>query len=260
MMTKRKPFLAIATGLLCFLFTAIVSVPAEAHGKHPGRAQRVKSCTTKGDARMTLSVAGHTTDYAVHRFKIQDLVTKADIKRAQDAMYEFLKWKLGNPTAVCVQYISTGYGHFAKAYSDEAGAALLVFKLPKEKGGHSQFYLPPQLVDLELKINKTLIPLYAAALQAEFRIPAFVSKQLLNAWFEARAKGLKRLGINIPKKYDFPNELVLLAIDTKRNPKATQARLQHAIDKAESEAGGAPKGRTPRKPRKGIISPLKRGG
>ena len=66
----------------------------------------------KGDSRTTRSVAGHTTAFAIKRFKIADLVTDDDVRRAQREMYDLLKWKLGNPTAVCVTYIGHGYGHF----------------------------------------------------------------------------------------------------------------------------------------------------
>ena len=119
-----KRVLAVAVGAICLI---VASLPGsvEAHGKHPGRARRVKSCTTKGDVRMTRSVAGHTVNYALGRHQLQDRVTPADIDRAVSEMYNFLKRKLGNPTAVCAQYISTGYGHFERAYSDEARTMLL---------------------------------------------------------------------------------------------------------------------------------------
>ncbi len=133
-----KRVLAVTVGAICLI---VASLPGsvEAHGKHPGRARRVKSCTTKGDVRMTRSVAGHTVNYALGRHQLQDRVTQADIDRAVSEMYDFLKRKLGNPTAVCAQYISTGYGHFERAYSDEARAMLLGVRGLNPNGARSKF-------------------------------------------------------------------------------------------------------------------------
>ena len=133
-----KRVLAVTVGAICLI---VASLPGsvEAHGKHPGRARRVKSCTTKGDVRMTRSVAGHTVNYALGRHQLQDRVTPADIDRAVSEMYNFLKRKLGNPTAVCAQYISTGYGHFERAYGDEARAMLLGESGLKANGASSKF-------------------------------------------------------------------------------------------------------------------------
>jgi hypothetical protein len=57
---------------------------------------------------------------------------------------------------------------------------------------------------------------------------------------DEEAKVLKRMGINIPKKYDFPNTLVQLTIDAKREPQKTRARMQRAINAAAKQEGIRP--------------------
>jgi hypothetical protein len=145
---------------------------------------------------------------------------------------------------VAGQFVTAGYEHFDNAYVDEAAAALLWFELPKEKAGHSMFYLPPQLVDLKLMIDRTIgAEIGARVLEAYYGIPPEVSKPILIAIAEQEAKIDKRLGFNIPKKYDFPNGLVMLALDARRNPQATRAKLQKAIDEATArQKAGQPAG------------------
>jgi len=230
MKRNRKYLFTVGIGVLS-LFVAFMLELVEAHEKHPGRAERVKQVAKRGDSRMTLSVAGHTTDYALHHFNLHDLVAPSDIERSGEAMYEFLKWKLGNPSAVAAQYISTGYGHFEKAYGDEAGAALMGFELPKE-GGRPDFYFPTQLLNLGLQIEEAMVPIAAKAIEAEFAIPAFITTPLLKAYVKEKYKVLGRVGFNIPQKYDFSNELLMLAIDAKRDPNGTRTKLQRVINTA----------------------------
>jgi hypothetical protein len=71
--------------------------------------------------------------------ELADLVDETAIKKARKETYAFLKWKLGNPSAICGQYASAGQKHFNKAYSDEAAAALLGFDLPNEKDRRATF-------------------------------------------------------------------------------------------------------------------------
>lgn len=203
---------------------------------NPGRSAEC----AKGDTKVVREIARRTVKYAEGKWKIGDLTSDAAVRTAEQEMYEFFKWKLGNPTAVCGQYITAGYDHFKQAYGDEAAAALLGFDLPNEKDGHSEFFLPKELVELRLAIQKAAIPAAAMALEKAYGIPALVSRPLLNAYVEAEAKVLKRAGINIPKKYDFPNGLVKLTVDARRNPEKTRAALQRQIDDAVGTAGAKP--------------------
>ena len=241
MTTTRKRLAACFAGLLTLGLIVGAAPDASAHGKHPGRALRVKQCL-RGDSRTTRSVAGHTTAFAIERFKIGDLVANGDVERAQREMYDLLKWKLGNPTAVCVTYVAHGYRHFERAYSDEAAAALLGFDLPNERGGRASFQLPPELVNLNLRLEQAMIPAAVAVLQALYGIPAAVGKPLLELYIREKHEFIGRLGINIPKRYDFPNGLVTMTIHAHRDLRGTRNRIQRAITKQASASGRGRKG------------------
>ena len=207
---------------------------------HPGRQHRAESLFKRGDARMAWSAAGHTTLYAVERYGLRGRVTEGDVDRAIDKTYEFLKWKLGNPSAVAAQWLTAGYQHFDRGYVDEAGAALLGFDLPSEKGGHSMFWLPPELVDLWMFTEKLQNTGKAYLLNAFFGIPKGLTKQVLDAIVDQEGRALKRLGFNIPKDYDFPNELVEVAALAKRDPVQAKAKFLVAVEAAaRHEQGGA---------------------
>lgn len=198
--------------------------------KHVGRQHRLESVAKRGDARMAKSAAGHAVAYAVERFRIADLVTEQDRTRATGQMYSFLKWKLGNPTAIAGQFITAGYQHFDKAYSDEAAAALLGFGIPGESGGQAEFQMPAKLVDLWLLVQQKVgIPLTAAVLEAEYGIPAALSGPVLQALAKVAAKQAKKLGFNMPKKFDFPNKLIHQTIRVLRDPAGAQADLEKAL-------------------------------
>ncbi len=194
-------------------------------------AERAMGAALEGDTETLRKIVRHTTSHAIERYNLKGMVTEADIARAHDELYAFLKWKLGSPSAAAAQYATAGYEHFDRAYSDEAGAALLGFELPREKGGHAEFIIPPALIQLRLTVQKAAIPLAAKALQETYGIPSFVSSMLLNAYVEAEAKLLKRLGLNLPHDYDFPDGLIKLTVDARRDPAGTRARLMKLIDR-----------------------------
>jgi hypothetical protein len=204
---------------------------------HPGRSAEC----AKGDTKVVREISQRTVKYAKNKWKIGDLVSDQDTKRAESEMYEFFKWKLGNPTTVCGQYVTAGYDHFNKAYGDEAAAALLGFDLPNEKAGHSEFFLPPAVVDVYTAVEKKVaVPMAAKALEAAYGIPAFISEMVLKRVADEEGKVLKRMGINIPKKYDFPNSLVQLTIDAKRDPNKAKLKMQRAINEAAKKGGVRP--------------------
>jgi hypothetical protein len=98
--------------------------------KHPGRTDRAAKLLTDGDTEVSKAVAKHVVKYAIRKYGLDGVVTEDEIKEARSQMYSFLKWKLGNPSAIAAQWVSAGYKHFDKAYSDEAGAAVLGSNLP----------------------------------------------------------------------------------------------------------------------------------
>jgi hypothetical protein len=193
-------------------------------------AERSVGAALEGDTKTLTRIVDHTVAHAIERYNLKGLVAKSDIDRAHTEMYDFLKWKLGSPSAVAAQYATAGYEHFDRAYSDEAGAALLGFELPREKGGHAEFIIPPALIQLRLMVQKATIPLAAKVLQDTYGIPAFISSMVLNACAESEARMLKRIGINLPHDYDFPDGLIKLTMDARRDPEGTRSRLQKLID------------------------------
>jgi hypothetical protein len=46
------------------------------------------------------------------------------------------------------------------------------------------------------------------------------------------AKALKRVGFDIPQDFDLPNGLLETAIEAKRDPQGTKAKLHRVVDEA----------------------------
>jgi hypothetical protein len=118
------------------------------------KTERAAKCVTNGDAKVSKSIAKKVVKHAMKKYEIDDLVNDESRKKARKQVYAFLKWKLGNPSAICAQYVTAGQKHFNKAYRDEAAAALLGFNLPNEKAGRATFQLPPELVDFWIMTEK----------------------------------------------------------------------------------------------------------
>ncbi|HEY7726866.1 MAG TPA: hypothetical protein VID50_00265 [Candidatus Eisenbacteria bacterium] len=139
---------ALAAGIAAlFLVCGAGAASAKEYPKcqlsHPGRADRAKRLLADGDTEVCKSIAKHVVKYAIAKYGLEGVVTnEAEIKEARKEMYDFLKWKLGNPSAVAAQWVSAGYKHFDKAYSDEAGAAALGSDLP---GPGAELKLPREL-------------------------------------------------------------------------------------------------------------------
>src|SRR5262245_15850614 len=193
----------LAISLLSLLLAAPAAIPDDlpkCPQKHPGRQNRVEDALKKGDAAISKKVAKHTVKYGIERFDLKGHFDDDAYAKAKSETYEFLKWKLGSPSAICAQWVSAGYKHFDVAYSDEGAAALLGFGLPGEKDGHSEFYLPPKLVDLLAQLVKAHgTQQVAEALEKQYAIPSFITKPALDKLVDEAAKILKRVGINIPK-------------------------------------------------------------
>jgi hypothetical protein len=121
-----------------------------------GVPEHSEQCARKGGAKVSKGLAKKLVAYAIKKYDIGDLVDEQATKKARKEVYGFLKWKLGNPLAICGQYIIAGQTDFNKKNSDEAAAALLGFDLSKEKAGHSQFYFPPNLLSCNLRSRRLL--------------------------------------------------------------------------------------------------------
>jgi hypothetical protein len=132
----------VLIGVLATFLLALAPPPyPKCNRRHPGRQHRMESLAKQGDSRMGLSAAGHSVRYAIHRYSISDIVTEADIARADKDMYEFLKWKTGSASLLAAQWLTAGYQHY-DSHADEAAASLLGYDLP---GPRNQLGLPKEL-------------------------------------------------------------------------------------------------------------------
>ena len=164
-----------------------------------GKTQRAMECATKGDSKVSKKAVKKVVAAAIKKWNIAHLVDEQKIKVARKEVYEFLKWKLGSPTAICGQYIGAGTKHFIKGYNDEAAAALLGVKLPGD--GSVEMKLPASL-------TKVLQASVEAYLLAQYGIPPQVSGLIINKLQGAAKKSIGRLGFNMPKSWDIDNRLV----------------------------------------------------
>lgn len=142
----------LTAGLLA---SAIGTASAKEYPKcsrnHPGRTDRAARLLQDGDTEVCKSIAKHVVGYSIKKYGLDGVITDDQIRAARSEIYDFLKWKLGNPSAVAAQWVSAGYRHFDKAYSDEAGAAALGSGLP---GPGTNLVLPRQLSEwLKAKVD-----------------------------------------------------------------------------------------------------------
>ncbi|MEO7138022.1 MAG: hypothetical protein ABI037_09925 [Gemmatimonadales bacterium] len=119
---------------MCVL--AVMASPADAQN----RAERSAECLKDGDSKTSSKLARRVVNYGAERWQLAEWATSEDRNQARSELYDFLKHKLGGPSAICAQYISTGDGHFRRGYADEAVAALVGLKLPGD--GHKNFAIP----------------------------------------------------------------------------------------------------------------------
>lgn len=233
MQGKRKWFFSIASSLICLLLGAALPPPVEAHGKHRPRATRVDQVRRHGDAKMTKRVAGHVTKEAIIRYDLENLVSDADIERTKDEMYTFLKWKLGGPGAIAGQYISSGYDHFEKAYTDEAAAMLL--GVISFAGKEPELVMPKWMQSyLKAKAGESG-PAVSQYLQTQ-GVPALVADQLGKKVAEVLTKGVERnVATFIPKEYDVDNRLVRGAIQARKDAKAMPKNPAGLVARKEEE-------------------------
>ncbi|MFZ5827913.1 MAG: hypothetical protein ACOY94_26715 [Bacillota bacterium] len=175
-------------------------------------------CLTKGDVKVTREIARKVTTRALDRWNLRDLVTEGDIARTHGEMYNFLKWKLGSPSAVCAQYVTGGYRHFELTYADEA-AAILLGLLDFSDVGRPEIRLPNWLLEFYKATEPALTTSCAAYLSTSWGIPAVVAGPLCGAvakWVEGR---LPLVAMFIPKEFDVDNRLIEAAIRARRAPR-----------------------------------------
>lgn len=185
---------------------------------HAGRSYRVKRLATDGDSKVTKSVAGHTVLYARERFGLADITSDADYDRAVSEMYDFLKWKLGNPSLVASQWVSAGYQHF-DSHADEAAAALLGVELP---GPAAEVRLPKVMSDW-LKAEADSAGADFCTQLGDSTIVGFTCEVLEPYVREAIAKSIDRIGISsatlIGKtRYDVKTAEIELLVHLRRHP------------------------------------------
>jgi hypothetical protein len=172
--------------------------------------------------------------HALKRFDIADLVDEKKTKKARKEVYEFLKWKLGSPTAICAQYITAGQKHFNKGYSDEAAAALLGTQLPGDNS--VEMKLPTAFT----KVLQGAVDVHGAGASAfllTYGIPPMVSDLIIGKLTGAANKSIGRLGFNMPKKWDVDNKLVKAIIDSKRKAIAEGVGKEEADEEKATAAG-----------------------
>jgi hypothetical protein len=180
------------------------------------QAERAAEVLQTGDSKMAYKIAKKTVEYAVTHWKIADFVTDTDRDRATKEVYDFLKWKLGNPSAICAQYVTGDYKHFQNGYGDEAAASLLGFNLPDDKG---QGALPEWFIKyLQAELAKGSDS--AVKWLVEQGVPEPVARLIVKEAAAKAGKAISRLGFNYPKSWDIDNKLVenLIALKRKKGP------------------------------------------
>jgi hypothetical protein len=205
-------------------------IPSPAYGKDSKESRALK-CATKGDSKVGKGIAKGVVKHAVERFAIADLVDEEKSKKANKEVYEFLKWKLGSPTAICAQYVTAGQKHFNNGYSDEAAAALLGTQLPGDNS--VEMKLPARFT----KVLQQAVDVQGAAastyLMVTYGIPPMVSDIVIGKLTGAANKSIGRLGFNMPKDWDIDNKLVDGLIATKRKGTAEGVAKEEADEEGE---------------------------
>jgi hypothetical protein len=186
---------------------------------HPGRQHRAESVLKRGDARMVLSAGGHATLYALQRYGLEGMFTDAEIKAAQEEMRDFLNWRNGSDAANAAQFVTAGYEHYDRAYSDEA-AAMLLGLVTVHRGKQPDFVLPPWMLEYVKKNIKD--PKNAqeigAFLESEVGIPQPFATQLAQRALNEYAKLVpEAVSLFMPKAWDVDNRLVEAALVARRN-------------------------------------------
>ena len=226
-MSPRFHSLVTAAALVAPL--ALAAAPARAQSTkcptdYPGRQHRAESLAKRGAARMAFSAAGRTVLCAIQRFELEGQFKPAEIKAAQDEMYDFLNWKLGGPAAVAAQWLTAGYQHFDRGYSDEAAAVLL--GMVEFSNREPELVLPTWMLEwMKEQINDpSNADIISEFLSSEIGIEPPLSDQLAKKMLLEYSRLVpKRLVAYIPKQYDVDNREVEAFIKAKKASETTAA-------------------------------------
>jgi hypothetical protein len=197
--------------------------PVNCTQDHPGESERSRDVVMKGDSHMSKAVSTHVVKYAIQRFRLDSYVTPADIARAENEMYSFLKWKLGNPTAIAGQFVTAGYQHFDRAFSYEAAVALVGSSLPQET--KPEFAIPKDDVDklkADAQKDGSRLEVY---LQKKYQIPPEYSDQVVQKLVEAAQGAVSHLGFNMPKSWAIDENVALVLIGEKMSGTHAPAKV-----------------------------------
>lgn len=196
---------------------------------HASYQHRLESLAKNGDSEMARSAARHAVRYAIVRYGIKDIVTDADIAKADGEMYDYLSWKLGNPAAVAAQWLTAGYQHFDHS-ADEAAAALLGYELP---GPGAQVRFPKELTDwLKAQVDTlgssdtSTVNLCGSG--ADSTIAGFACSVVMQLAIQAVQHSIDRIGISSAAlmgqtSFDIKDSQIELMEYARRNPPATTA-------------------------------------
>lgn len=225
--TRIGILIAAGTFLSLALASPIGAQTTKVYGKcsqsHAGREYRVKRLTLEGDSKVTKSVAGHAVLYARERYALQDITTQADIDRATREVYDFLTYKVGNPSLVAAQWVSAGYQHF-DSHADEAAAALLGMEL---LGPAQQVRFPREISDwLKTKVDSLgqadSSNAGICAAMGDTTMVGVACQVLLPFVKEAMKRSIDRIGISSAtlrgESYDVKDPQIELMIYVKRHP------------------------------------------
>lgn len=239
--TRRNTGLVAALALFAVVSAAEAQYP-KCSQPHVGKQHRAESLAKRGDARMAKSAAGHAVRYAIERYGLKDIVTNADIAHADREMYDFLSWKLGNPSLVAAQWLTAGYQHF-DSHADEAAAALLGTDLP---GPGAQVRLPKALSDYLKRRADSLSstdgsPASICVGFSDTTYVGFACESLMPYVQEAMRQSIDRIGISnaalIGKnKYDVKTAEIAILEETRRNPPPPMASASNAGTRTPSTA------------------------
>lgn len=220
-MSSRTTLVIAACGAIIASLLAHASAQGlpKCSQKHVGRQHRAESLTKRGDSRMAWSAAAHTTKYAIERYGLQNSVSEDEAKRVFDRMYAFLSWKLGTPAAVAGQWLTAGYEHFDKAYVDEAGAMLIgILDFTKK---NPQIAFPPAIAQRIKEMAGAAGP-QVQKLLVEHGVPEELAKLAADKIAAELLKAAARntVGVDLPKKYDFDNRLLMLGLEAFKKERA----------------------------------------
>lgn len=208
--------------VLAALALALLTLGAIPPGADAQRVQRVKECAAK-EAATVKKIARRTVQHAVKKYRMSDLLTSSDGRRASLEMYNFLKWKMGGTTPACGQYVTAGQGHFNKAYGDEAAALLL--GVISFAGRQPEIVVPDWMIEymrMRIEVISGTAGREFLAKNMGFKQPFILDRLVIQALDELEGKAKERADIFIPKRFDVQDRIVEANLDAAREHRRAQ--------------------------------------